>query len=232
MTTKDLNNYVTVLIPAYNESRHIGKTLESLAQEPLITETIVVDDGSIDQTAHIAGKCGARVIKLVKNRGKGGAIAAGYSYISNDTVLLLDADLQETAKKALVLTEPVLKGWADITIAGFKAERSGNGFGIARRTAVWGVKKLTGKTILFPLSGQRCLKKEVLGNLLPLAPRFGLEVGMTIDALKMGYRLLEIETDLSHNPPGRDFEGFAHRGKQCKDILLTLYSRSWRCRTH
>lgn len=232
MTTTGFNQFVTVLIPAYNESRHIGKTLESLAEEPLVSEIIVVDDGSVDQTAHIAEECGARVIKLNENRGKGGAICAGFTYISNETVLLLDADLQETAKKALVLTEPVINGWADITIARFKSEKSGRGFGVARRTAVWGVKILTGKTMLFPLSGQRCLKKVVLGSLLPLAPRFGLEVGMTIDALKMGYRLLEIETDLSHSPPGRDLKGFAHRGRQYKDILITLCSRSWRCRPH
>lgn len=232
MTKTSFNEFVTVLIPAYNESRHIRKTLESLAPETLVNEVIVVDDGSVDKTASIAKECGAKVIKLSKNRGKGGAIAAALSEISNQTVLLIDADLQETANKALVLTDPIINGWADITIARFKPKKSGKGFGVARKTAAWGVKLLTGKTITAPLSGQRCLKKEVLGKLLPLAPRFGLEVGMTIDALKMGYRLLEIETDLSHSPPGRNIRGFIHRGRQYRDILTTLCSRSWRCRPH
>lgn len=227
-----IKNKVTVLIPAYNEEHRIGKTLEALKYQPSFSEVIVVDDGSADRTALIAGKHGAKVIRLLNNRGKGGAIAAAVNQIKSQVVLLIDADLQDTAGKALALVEPVINGEADITIARFKPKQSGKGFGLAKSTAAWGIWLLTGEKLQAPLSGQRCLKKEVLGKLLPLAPRFGLEVGMTIDAIKQGYRLLEIDTDLSHSPPGRDIKGFLHRGRQFRDILSTLCSRCWRCKTH
>lgn len=216
---------VCVLIPAYNESKHIAATLQSLQTAGQWNEIIVVDDGSSDETGRLAGQNGATVIRLPVNRGKGGAINAAFPYIKSKTVLVVDADLQESAKNTIALVEPVSAGIADMTIARFPREKSGAGFGIAKKTAICGIRLLTGKTISAPLSGQRCMKTAVLADLLPLAPRFGLEVGMTIDALRKGYRIYEIETELFHAPPGRDMPGFIHRGKQFVDICLALGTR-------
>lgn len=230
MTTASEIEKITVLIPAYNEEKHLGKTLAALKENPFVSEIIVVDDGSGDQTAAVAEASGAIVVSLEKNRGKGGAIAAGIAKVQNPVVLLLDADLQESAGKALTLVKPVLKGEADMTIACFPPGQSGKGFGFAKRFAAWGIRRLTGRSLEAPLSGQRCLKKEVLEAISPFAPRFGLEVGMTVDALRLGYRVQEIKTDLFHSPPGRDLAGFLHRARQFADIFSTLCSRSWRCK--
>lgn len=230
---------LSLVIPAYNENRHIVATLMSL-QHGLkkniyglnelcqVKEIVVVDDGSGDDTARIAERAGARVIRFAANRGKGGALTAAFPFISGDVVLLLDADLTESAPEAFVLAGPVLTGAADLTVAGFLPGRAGRGFGIARKTAALGIKTITGRRVSSPLSGQRCLKKETLANLLPLAARFGMEVGMTIDALRKGYRVLEVETQLQHCPPGRDWRGFLHRGRQFYDICATLGSKAGR----
>ena len=230
---------LSVVIPAYNESRHIGVTLSALQAGfsrnlygikgmCQVWGIVVVDDGSEDDTALLAEKAGAIVIRLAKNRGKGGALTAAVPFLQGDVILLLDADLAERAPVAFVLVEPVVTGKADLTIAGFLPGRGGGGFGIARKTADWGIKLLTGRRIRSPLSGQRCLKKEALLSLLPLSARFGMEVGMTIDALKKGYRVLEVETRLRHSPPGRDLRGFLHRGRQFYDICVTLGSKAGR----
>jgi glycosyltransferase involved in cell wall biosynthesis len=215
-----------VLISAYNESKRIAKTIGSLKTGGFKGEIVVVDDGSKDETAKVAAESGAKVLQLLVNKGKGGAITAAFSYLSGDIVLLLDADLQESASESLILLDPILTDKADMTVASFSKKRSGCGFGIARNTAVMGIRMITGKDISNPLSGQRCMKKEVMATLMPLAPRFGLEVGMTVDALRKGYRICEIETGLIHCPPGRDLQGFLHRGAQFWDICLTLSKRA------
>lgn len=219
---------LSVLIPAYNESGRIAATLNSLHSAGLADEILVVDDGSSDGTAAIARANGAEVLILPANQGKGGAINAGAVCLKGDFVLLLDADLQDSAASAFCLTKPVFEGTVDMTIARFRREKSGHGFGIARKTASWGIKYLTGQSITAPLSGQRCMKRSLLLDLLPLPPRFGLEVGMTLDALSRGLRVLEMETELTHCPPRRDLHGFFHRGRQFFDVCLVLGSRAGR----
>lgn len=223
---------VTALIPAYNEGDRISSTLVSLQKDPRIGNILVVDDGSQDDTAQKAGKLGARVLQLPENRGKGDAITAASPFIEGDIVIILDADLGTSAAEALILLGPVLAGDADITIARFPPGKGGHGFGLAKKTAELAIKVLTGRRLLSPLSGQRCLKKSVLEALLPLAPRFGMEVGMIIDALRKGYRIVEMEADLEHCPPGRNWSGFLHRGRQLCDIFKALASRIWGYKTH
>lgn len=219
---------VTVLIPAYNEAQRIKRTLSSLKKAGL-EDILVIDDGSVDKTAYLAEEEGAQVLRLGLNVGKGEAINKACALLKKEYVLLLDADLQESASQAVLLIEPVKKEEADITVAKFSHIKSGRGFGIAKRIASWGIIILTGKKMQAPLSGQRCMKTKVLKELLPFAPRFGIEVGMTIDALKKGYTLLEVESELEHCPPGRNWRGILHRGRQFWDISRAISSRMWRC---
>jgi hypothetical protein len=80
-----------------------------------------------------------------------------------------------------------------------------------------------------PLSGQRAVRWEALPALLPFAPGFGIEVAMTIDALRAGLRVIEVEVDLHHNPTGRDLAGILHRGRQARAITRELTRRkAWR----
>ena len=60
-----------------------------------------------------------------------------------------------------------------------------------------------------PISGQRALRASVLEDVLPFAPGFGMEIGMTIDAARAGHRIAEVELDLSHRATGRTLSGFA-----------------------
>jgi polyisoprenyl-phosphate glycosyltransferase len=69
---------VTAIIPAFNEEHNIGAVLDILTVSPLIKEIVVVSDGSDDQTVSVASAYEAvRVIDLLDNRGKGGAVKAG-----------------------------------------------------------------------------------------------------------------------------------------------------------
>jgi hypothetical protein len=70
-----------------------------------------------------------------------------------------------------------------------------------------------------PISGQRALSQAAVADVLPFAAGFGMEIGMTIDAVRAGRRVTEVELDLSHRATGRTLSGFAHRARQLLDIL-------------
>ena len=97
--------------------------------------------------------------------------------------------------------------------------------GLARR----GIADATGRRMSEPLSGQRAVRWEALPALLPFAPDFGIEVAMTIDALRAGLRVVEVEVDLHHNPTGKDLSGLRHRARQARAIARELTRRrAWR----
>lgn len=86
-----------MLIPSYNEAKAIGSLIQKVRAQNI--EVVVVDDGSIDQTAEIAHHCGADVIKHIRNKGKGASLKAGFTYVLNksyDAVITMDADGQHS----------------------------------------------------------------------------------------------------------------------------------------
>ena len=70
------------------------------------------------------------------------------------------------------------------------------------------------------------MRISTLRELLPLAPGWGLEAGMTVDALRAGFRLEEVELPLTHRTTGRTPSGFLHRARQLRDIRRAVRSRS------
>jgi len=221
-------NYVTALIPAYNEAKNIALTIKSLQGISNIRQIVVVDDGSQDNTAEIAEKMGAQVIRNKKNKGKGYALNTGAAYVEEDFIALVDADLRETAVEIEKLIAPVINGDCDMAVAIFPSAVKKGGIGLVKNAAFWGLKLLTKQEFKAPLSGQRVMSKEVFNNLLPFASGFGVEVGMTIDALIRGYKILEVVTAMGHAETGRDWSGFLHRGIQLKDVFITLTKKGWR----
>ena len=84
---------VSVVIPAYNAERTIGKVIEALrAQEKPPDEIIVVDDGSADGTAALAGRLGARVVRTEGIGYAGGARNRGWDAATGEVVVFLDSD--------------------------------------------------------------------------------------------------------------------------------------------
>jgi glycosyltransferase involved in cell wall biosynthesis len=213
---------ISVLIPAYNEEDRIKKTISALSIITAISQIVVVDDGSGDRTAQVAEKAGASVVKLEKNSGKGAALNYGAKYVQGDIVCLIDADLESSAGEVYKLIDPILTGEADLTIGRFPEKRKKAGFGLVKKLASWGIKVNTGQIFAEPLSGQRAFTKAAFAQLLPFASGFGVEVLLTIKALKRGLRVVEVETKMAHRETGRDISGFWHRGKQFVQVLKVL----------
>jgi glycosyltransferase involved in cell wall biosynthesis len=226
---------VSAVIPAYREAGRVGETVRALAgalRERLGEgtagpfEVLVVDDGSPDGTAAEAEAAGARVLRLERNRGKGAALAAGFAAARGELLLMLDADLRETAAEAVLLLEPLLRGEADMTVALFPPAPGGKGgFGLVMRLARWGVRRAGGPELRAPLSGQRALTREAWERIGRLDPGFGTEMGLNLDALRSGLRVAEVPTRMAHRHTGRDWAGFRHRGRQFRDVTLAILRR-------
>lgn len=219
---------VSVVIPAYNEAAFLPATLAALGHLRKYDDIVVVDDGSTDETAYVARRGGARVVRLSGNRGKGAALQAGIVAARGDIIVLLDADLGQSAAEAAKLIGPVLRDEADLVIGAFPSPDGSSGFGLVQQMARVAVRKLVGLRVHSPLSGQRAVKRKVLEKVGPLAGGFGVEVGLTIDAARAGFRVMEVPVAMQHRRTGRDVAGFLHRGRQFIHVTGALSYRWWR----
>jgi glycosyltransferase involved in cell wall biosynthesis len=233
---------LAVVIPAKNEQRRIGATVEAAAKLPGADLVIVVDDGSTDRTSQAAGEAGATVVSHSRNRGKAAAMDSGASAVSiiegrepgaggPRPLLFLDADLEDTAAAAAALVEPIVEGAVDMTIATLPPQRSaGGGRGYVVKLAKAGIEQATGWMPAQPLSGQRCLTRDAFEAAQPLAHGWGVEVGLTIDLLRQGYRVREVDVPFHHRVTGTDFSAQLHRARQLRDVGRALATRGVRPR--
>lgn len=216
----------TVLIPALNEERSIAATVRAAWRIPGVTQVIVVDDGSTDQTSEQARAAGALVIKAEKNLGKGGALNLGLPQVRGDFLLLLDADLGTTAYEGKKLLTAVVKEQADLVIGRFPTGQTKSGFGFLLFLAQRIIRKFTGLNITAPLSGQRALNQKALQALGgKFDPGFGVEVAMIIDVARKGLVIKEIPVVMAHRKTKRDLPGFLHRGRQFRDVCAVVFKR-------
>jgi glycosyltransferase involved in cell wall biosynthesis len=219
-----------VLVAARDEERLIGATLQALADAFPGAVLWVADDGSRDGTAALALGAGARVVGG-RPAGKGAAMSRAAEVAlaeldpgANPVFLLCDGDLGDSAGRLGPLVEAVAGGRADVAVAAF-AQRLGGGLGLAVGFARWALVRRCGLVSWAPISGQRAMTAGTLRRALPLASGYGMELGMTIDLVRAGARLQELELDLSHRVTGRTVGGFLHRGRQLLDFVRVYLSR-------
>jgi hypothetical protein len=207
-----LNEPLTILVAARDEEDVIADTVRALRQQFPEAEVLVGDDGSRDATADRAEDAGATVLRLPR-LGKGQALSAAERAAPPGSLVLVDADVRGD------LTPLLADDGQGLRIAAFRTRRGG-GFGIAKRVARSLIRFRSGFVAREPLSGQRALSAHARAAVFPLAPGFGAETRMTIDAVRAGVDVNEVELDLAHRATHRDAAGFLHRGRQLHDALL------------
>lgn len=225
-----MHDQLAVVVAARNEADRIGATLGALREALPGAALWVADDASTDGTAEVAMTAGAQVVSRRRPHGKGANVtAAAEAVLSAEPaprlLLLCDGDLGASAAALVPLVEAVGRGECDLAVASF-SRRVGGGLGLALGFARWAIRRRCGLETAAPISGQRAMTVEVLRATLPFARGYGMEVGMTIDAIHAGYRLREYELDLSHRASGRSLAGFAHRGAQLRDFARAYLARA------
>lgn len=229
---------IAAIIPCKDEADRIVATVEAVLGLEGVDKVVVVDDGSSDDTAAMADAAGAEVIVHARNFGKAAALETGVRHLreleANNAIdthaprhlLFVDGDLEGSASNLHVLLPPVVDGRADMTIATLPPQTTaGGGHGFVVRLARDGIQNLTGWNAKQPLSGMRCLTAEAFDAASPLAPGWGVEVGLTVDVLGAGLRIEEVPCELQHRVSGKDWRGQVHRAKQYRDVWRALTRR-------
>ena len=187
---------VSFLIPAYNEASTIGEVLDRIAALDLEAQTIVVDDGSTDDTARIAEEKGALVIRQA-NAGKGAAIRAAIPHVEGEIAVIQDADMEYDPADVPELIEPILRGSADVVfgsrLSGGRPQRAymflhlvGNRF-LSLLTNV-----LFNTTLSDMETGYKAFRAEVLRSLELSENGFGIEPEITGKVCKRKLRIYEL----------------------------------------
>jgi glycosyltransferase involved in cell wall biosynthesis len=235
MSAAPASDEVAVVISARNEADRIQATVMAALGLPAAAVIIVVDDGSKDGTAAAARSAGAVVTRHARNRGKGAAMETGAEAVAlldqrerRDRprhLLFLDADLGRTAAAAGPLVEPVLAGTADMTIAVFATTVKLGGHGLVVGLSGAGIRRATGWQPAQPLNGQRCLTRAAFEAARPLARGWGVETALSIDLLRKGLRVTEVEVELAHRATGTGMHAQLHRARQLTDVARALAAR-------
>jgi glycosyltransferase involved in cell wall biosynthesis len=229
MAEPEAGGSLAVIVAARNEADLIAGTLAALREELPAAAIYVADDASTDGTGEAALAAGAEVVSRRRPHGKGANVtAAAEAALSAGpepaTVLLCDADLGSSAARLGALVEAVRGGECDLAVAAV-SRPPGGGVGVAVGFARWAIRRLCGFEADAPISGQRAMPAGVLRATIPFADGYGMEVGMTVDAVRAGYRVREYELDLEHRATTRSPAGFMHRGRQLADFVRAYLAR-------
>lgn len=204
--TVDRTLQLTVLLPAFNEELAIegvlSEIVETLADEPLRYEILVVDDASTDATAERAERfaaecrqCGVRVIRCAENRGAGAARKAGVRQAQGEIVVMLDADGSYPAEAI-----PALLRWFPTydQVNGARTSEQGT-LPWLRKPAKWFIRTLasylTGHKIPDLNTGLKAFKREAMLPWLWVVPDgFSCVTTMTLAFLTNGYAVKYVPT--------------------------------------
>lgn len=191
---------ICAVIPAFNESENICWVVEKT--KPFVDEIIVVDDGSLDDTGYKALKCGARVIRHPKNKGKGAALRTGFVKaikLGADIVITLDGDKQHNPDEIPRLLRRLELSKADIIVG----SRFLGGEDKLKKMPIQRIlsNKLTtiilngmfGLRITDSQSGFRVFRASVLRKLAYVDNKFAAETEILIDAHRKGFKIRDAE---------------------------------------
>lgn len=188
-----------VIIPVLNEERSIGQVIGDIPRD-LVTETVVVDNGSTDSTASVASGCGATVVSEAR-RGYGQACLAGMSYIKNssyapDIIVFLDGDYSDYPGEMKTLVLPITKGGYDLVIGSRTIGERQKGAllpqALAGNYVATGLIRLLYGVSFTDLGPFRAIRYDKLLSLDMRDKTFGWTVEMQVKAAKKGLRCTEV----------------------------------------
>ncbi len=210
---------ITVIIPALNEERTVGKVVRLARDSAHVTEVVVVDDKSMDHTVEEARKEGAIIITSTK-LGKGTSMKDGVSVAKNEIIAFLDADIITYPGNVIeLLTKPLLTGEADF-VKSFFTRQAGR------------VTQLVAKPLLTilnpsfpqfqqPLSGMIAGKKELFGR-CEFEEGYGVDIGILMDMHNMGARIKEVNIGNIENK----MQQLEQLGKMSGEVARVIMKKS------
>ncbi len=212
---------ISVIIPVLNELPTIYSIVQQVSASPLVSEVIVVDDGSIDGTPDAAARAGAKVITSTL-LGKGASLEDGVRTASQETIVFLDGDLTGLAEDLIErLTDPIRLGQADFVKGQFT--RTGGRVTIltARPLLQTFFPELC--QIDQPLGGIMAARKSALTSVM-FETDYGVDVGLLIDIRMAGHRITQV--DIGHiQHDSQSLEALSDMARQVVRVILDRAAR-------
>jgi glycosyltransferase involved in cell wall biosynthesis len=208
----------SIVIPAYNESRRIARTLEKLlayvTQHAWDAEIIIVNDGSRDNTVDIihryAGKSPAlKLIENPGNRGKGYSVRNGMLHAKGDVMLFSDADLSAPIEESTKLFEQIHSG-ADVAIGSrwlrpeLQTQKQSLHRQIFGRVFNFALRVVLGLRFKDTQCGFKAFSRRAVDTIFPLQKieRWGFDPEVIFLAKKNGLKVVEVPVQWAHEPGG------------------------------
>ncbi len=196
-----------VLVPAFNESKSLGSLIPEIRR--YLPEVLVIDDGSTDESARVAARAGASVLRHSKNSGKGAALQTGFQYVLEkgyEGCLVIDGDGQHSPKDIPLFLKAAEETSAAMVI--------GNRMGDVRYMPI--VRRLTNRLMSSVLSyllkenipdtqcGYRYIRSNLLKTIELQSLRYDIESELSIEARRNGFHItsVPIQTIYSNEKSG------------------------------
>lgn len=186
---------ICILIPAYNAAETLGPILEKILS--LQIDTIVVDDGSLDETKQVVSSHGVHLLEHPYNLGKGAALRTGFRYIllkGYQVVITLDADGQHDPSEIPSLLR-IFRGIKPDILIGSRAGEFGRMTFLRRfwnRLGAKAVARLCHSDITDSQSGFRLIRADVLKEIDLSTSGFETELELLIKSCKKGFGVLSV----------------------------------------
>jgi glycosyltransferase involved in cell wall biosynthesis len=219
---------ICILIPAFNAQETLGSVLRKM--EPLHLDTLVINDGSSDETKRVALENGVRLLEHPLNLGKGAALRTGFQYILQkdyQVVVTLDADGQHDPSEIPSLLKIFQRVQPDILIAS-RAEEFGEMTFLRRfwnRLGVKAVARLCHSDITDSQSGFRLIRADILREIDLFSSRFETELELLIKACKKGFSVLSVPINMQQidGTSSSHFRPVVDTWMVCKLFLRSLF---------
>ena len=203
------NDYpsLSVVIPVYNEESTLEEIIHEVSKSEVVTEIILVDDCSSDDSLNIIYKCKQRLLKSIpdlkilvekneKNLGKGATLRKGFEMATSEVIIIQDADLEYDPKEYIKLIKPIKDGKADVV---FGSRFIGGTHRVLYFWHFMGNKALTLLSNMFSnlnlTDMETCYKmfrREILTEFDLVSNRFGFEPEFTAKIAKANLKIYEL----------------------------------------
>ena len=188
-----------IIIPAYNESANIEKTVASIKKDAKGFDYVIINDCSVDNTRKICEDNGFNIVNLPINLGIGGAVQTGYRYAYEhgyDVAVQVDGDGQHDPEFLDTMAVYLIDHNLDMVIGSRFIEKKGFQSSYTRRMGIRFftglIKLMTRKTITDPTSGLRMIGRNAMGLLAYDYPRDYPEPESVVAILRRNMKVEEI----------------------------------------